>query len=282
MKKISSYRFLFWFVLAFFTAIGTYTQESTTVDSLPQLIPDQVNDEPADADGLYIPDTLKLEYRSILYDSVQAINNDKGFYYKKYLDSLLRAMEARLKSSYDKTNRDSIRYNRSGQSGTGQSRREINFDDGIFSGSGLGIIFWLLAIALFGYIVFKMFLSNGSFFSRNRKNISANMNVETEENTKDPDSMLRNAIRNGNYRLAIRYMYLQTLTRLSEKRFIQVNSNKTNYEYVREVRNQKFANEFASLTLKYEYVWYGEYPVDERLFQQIHGSFTQFSKSFLK
>ena len=98
----------------------------------------------------------------------------------------------------------------------------------------------------------------------------------------NPDPMLRNAIKNGNYRLAIRHLYLQTLLRLSEKRFIQVNSNKTNYEYVREVRNQKFAGDFASLTLKYEYVWYGEYPVDERLFEQIHGSFTQFNKSFLR
>jgi len=260
------------------TAVNSYDQETQTVDSLTQIVP--ADDESADGEDSYYPDTLKRDYRSIDYDSVRAINNDKGFYYKKYMDSLLRAIEARLKNIEERRNRDSIR--RSGQSGKGQLRRDTYVDDGIFSGSGLGIIFWILAIALFGYIVFKLFLSNASFFSGNRKNIPANIKTEAEENTGDPDAMIRNAIKNRNYRLAVRYLYLQTLIRLSEKKFIRVNSNKTNYEYVREVRNQKFANEFASLTLKYEYVWYGEYTVDEKLFQQIHDSFTQFTKSFLR
>ena len=66
------------------------------------------------------------------------------------------------------------------------------------------------------------------------------------------------------------------------KKFIEINTNKTNYEYVMELRKHKFANEFASLTLQYEYVWYGEYPVDERLFEQIQGSFTQFNKNNLR
>lgn len=271
------------FAPAFLIATNSYAQEKPeTVDSIIQVVPADNADEFTDEEDAYYPDTLKQNYRSIIYDSVQAIRNDQGFYYKRYMDSLLRAVEARLKTVEAKRNRDSIRNNRSGRSGSGQPRSESYIDDGIFSGTGLGIIFWLLAMALFGYIVFKLFLSNASFFSRSRKNISANINVETEENINDPDAMVRNAIRNGNYRLAIRYLYLQTLIRLSEKKFIRVNSNKTNYEYVKEVRNQKFANDFASLTLKYEYVWYGEYPVDEKLFEQIHGSFSQFNKSFLR
>jgi hypothetical protein len=262
--------------LAFLFAVNSYNQETETVDSLTQVMPA----ESVDGEDAYYPDTLKQDYRSIDYDSVRAINNDKGFYYKKYMDSLLRAVEARLKNMEETRNRDSIR--RSGQSGKGQVRRETSVDDSIFSGSGLGIVFWILAIALFAYLVFKMFLSNASFFSGNRRNISANINVDAEEDTGDPDAMIRNAIKNGNYRLAVRYLYLQTLARLSEKKFIRVNSNKTNYEYVKELRNQKFAEEFASLTLKYEYVWYGEYPVDEKLFEQIHGSFTQFNRNFLR
>jgi hypothetical protein len=283
IKTLLSYRVLLFLALAFFIANHTYAQEKIEIlDTTTQVTPAYDEEGSTDEEDTWYPDTLKQDYRSIIYDSVQAISTDKGFYYKRYLDSLLRAMEATLNSSEKKRNRDSIRANRSGRSGSGQSRREIYIDDGIFSGSGLGIIFWILAIALFGYIVFKLFLSNASFFSRSRKNISADINVSEEENTSDPDILVRNAIRNGNYRLAIRYLYLQTLIRLSERKFIQVNSNKTNYEYVREVRNQKFANDFASLTLKYEYVWYGEYSVDERLFDQIHSSFTQFSKSFLK
>jgi len=161
-------------------------------------------------------------------------------------------------------------------------RRRVDLSGSDFFSSIFGFIFWVLAIGLFVYLVYRLFLSNSSFLSRSRKNIASDIAVVEKENAKDPDSLLRNAIKNGNYRLAVRYLYLHSLQRLSEKKFIEINTNKTNYEYVMEVRRHKFANEFASLTLQYEYVWYGEYPVDEKLFEQIQGSFTQFNKNNLR
>ncbi len=208
----------------------------------------------------YYPDTLKRELRSIESDSVKAVNSDKGFYYKRYMDSLLRATQFKVQ----------------------KPRRRVDLNGSDFFSSIFGIIFWILAIGLFAYLVYRLFLSNSSFLSRSRKNIASDIAVIEEENVSDPDSLLRNAIRSGNYRLAVRYLYLQSLQRLSEKKFIEINTNKTNYEYVMEVRRHKFANEFASLTLQYEYVWYGEYPVDERLFEQIQGRFTQFNKNNLR
>jgi len=208
----------------------------------------------------YYPDTLKREFRTIESDSVKAVNSDKGFYYKRYMDSLLRATQFKVQ----------------------KPRRRVDLNGSDFFSSIFGIIFWILAIGLFAYLVYRLFLSNSSFLSRSRKNIASEIAVVEEENASDADSLLRNAIRNGNYRLAVRYLYIQSLERLSEKKFIEINTNKTNYEYVMEVRRHKFANEFASLTLQYEYVWYGEYPVDERLFEQIQGSFTQFNKNNLR
>lgn len=217
-------------------------------------------DEETDQEGDYYPDTLKPGYRSVVYDSVQAIATDKGFYYKSYMDSLLRASQAKPPKkplSID--------------------LRGFDFFNSIF-----GVIFWIIAIGLFGYLVYKLFLSNSSFLSRNRKNVAADISVATEEITSDPEAQLRNAIRKGNYRLAIRYLYLQTLSRLSEKNFIEISTNKTNFEYVMEVSKHRFANEFAALTLQYEYVWYGEYPVDENLFEQIEGGFSQFNKNYTR
>ena len=208
----------------------------------------------------YYPDTLKREFRAIESDSVQAVNSDKGFYYKRYMDSLLRATQFKVQ----------------------EPRRRVDLSGSDFFSSIFGIVFWMLAIGLFAYLVYRLFLSNSSFLSRSRKNIASDIAVVEEAKASDPDSLLRNAIKNGNYRLAVRYLYLQALQRLSEKKFIEINSNKTNYEYVTEVRRHKFANEFASLTLQYEYVWYGGYPVDERLFEQIQGSFTQFNKNNLR
>ena len=208
----------------------------------------------------FYSDTLRQNFRSIVYDSIVAINTDKGFYYKRYMDSLLRATQVKKE----------------------KPARQVDLGGVDFFNSVFGILFWILAIGLFTYLVYRLFLSNSAIFSRNRRNVSADVSISTEENTTDPDALVRNAIRNGNYRLAIRYLYLQVLDKLSERKAISIHPNKTNYEYVQEVRKHRFANEFASLTLKYEYVWYGEYPVDEKLFGQIQESFTQFNKNLTR
>ena len=243
-------------------SFNSHAQVSTdTTGTSIDLASPQDDESTGEEEGAaYYPDTLKREFRSVVFDSVQAVNSDKGFYYKRYMDSLLRATQLKAQ----------------------KPRRPVNLSGTDFFSSIFGVIFWIIAIGLFGYLVYRLFLSNSSFLSRNRKNVAADMAVVEEENANDPDSLLRNATRSGNYRLAIRYLYLQSLNRLSEKKFIEINSNKTNYEYVTEMRKHKFANEFASLTLQYEYVWYGEYPVDERLFEQIQSGFTQFNKNYLR
>ena len=254
LKNKLSYQFLLLFVGSLFS-FNIHAQVSTDTSTVDVDVP-AVEEEAT----TYYPDTLKREFRSVGYDSAKAVNSDKGFYYKRYMDSLLRATQFKVQ----------------------KPRRRVDLNGSDFFSSIFGIFFWILAIGLFAYLVYRLFLSNSSFLSRSRKNIASDIAVVEQENASNPDSLLRNAIRNGNYRLAVRYLYLQSLQRLSEKKFIEINTNKTNYEYVMEVRRHKFANEFASLTLQYEYVWYGEYPVDERLFEQIQGSFTQFNKNNLR
>ena len=282
MKSKLSYRFLSiltGLILSFNIQAQVYTDTSTAASDIEAAA--EEDDSHKDATPYY-PDTLKRELRLILFDSVQAINSDKGFYYKTYMDSLLRATENRIKKILELRRKDSLRTDSLMRAGKSPSGRSLTLDGGQFFNSAIGIIFLIIAVALFGYIVYKLFLSNSSFLSRSRKNIASDIAVVEEEDASDVDSLLRNAIKNGNYRLAVRYLYLQSLKRLSERKYIEINTNKTNYEYVTEIRKHKFANEFASLTLQYEYVWYGEYPVDERLFEQIQNSFTRFSKNHLR
>jgi len=281
LKSKLSYRFLSiltGLILSFNIQAQVYTDTSTAASDIEAAA--EEDDSHKDATPYY-PDTLKRELRLILFDSVQAINSDKGFYYKTYMDSLLRATENRIKKILELRRKDSLRTDSLMRAGKSPSGRSLTLDGGQFFNSAIGIIFLIIAVALFGYIVYKLFLSNSSFLSRSRKNIASDIAV-VEEDASDTDSLLRNAIKNGNYRLAVRYLYLQSLKRLSERKYIEINTNKTNYEYVTEIRKHKFANEFASLTLQYEYVWYGEYPVDERLFEQIQNSFTRFTKNHLR
>jgi Domain of unknown function (DUF4129) len=262
LKNKLSYHFILILTgLLFSFNIHAQVTTDTTEATIDVVAPAEDDESTAeDEASTYYPDTLRRELRFIVYDSVQAVNSDKGFYYKRYMDSLLRATQLKVQ----------------------KPRRSVNLDGADFFSSIFGIIFWIIAIGLFGFLVYRLFLSNSSFLSRNRKNIASDIAVVKEDNANDPDSLLRNAIKSGNYRLAVRYLYLQSLKRLSEKKFIEINTNKTNYEYVTEIRKHRFANEFASLTLQYEYVWYGEYPVDERLFEQIQNGFTQFTKNHLR
>lgn len=260
MNIKSSYHFFVLLAAALLFTLRTNAQANDTTATESVTVTDTVKRVEVSSahaeEEVYYPDTLKSEFRPVNDDSVMAISNDKGFYYKRYLDSLLRAAKKKVQKQ-DST-----------------PGKPVTIDNGFLS-----VIIWIAAVGLFAYLVFRLFLSNSFIFSRNRKNVSADIDIATVTAEDDPDTVLRNAIKSGNYRLAVRYLYLQTLQRLSEKRFIVINSNKTNYEYVNEVRTQKFANEFASLTLQYEYVWYGEYPLDDRLFSQVQEGFNQFNKN---
>jgi len=202
-------------------------------------------------------DSLISVYRPIPEDTIRAISLDKRFYYKKYFDSLLRATQVINKP---------VKINPPIQS--------------IFK-SIFNITIWIGAISLLAFLVFKLFLSNSSLFAGSRKNNSVQKIAVDEESPENPGALVEQAVRNGNYRFAVRYLYLQTLMNLAMKNYVQAGSEKTNFQYVQELLNQPFVNEFSSLTLQYEYAWYGEYNLDGELFEQIHIRFKNFNKKII-
>ena len=94
--------------------------------------------------------------------------------------------------------------------------------------------------------------------------------------TADYDKLIDQSITSKNYRLAIRYLYLKSLQKLTEKGAIIFAVDKTNYQYVRELSGKLYKNTFATLTLNYEYVWYGEFEIDQIIFFKLQTEFKQF------
>ncbi len=93
------------------------------------------------------------------------------------------------------------------------------------------------------------------------------------------DDEIGNTLQNGNYRLAVRLLYLQTLKRLSDKGIIDWLPNKTNLAYVKEVlKADKDYEEFVHLTNQFEYIWYGDFSVDKTAFANIQQSFQKFNE----
>tara|TARA_Y100001935_G_C17295050_1_gene505636 strand:- start:1942 stop:2346 length:405 start_codon:yes stop_codon:yes gene_type:complete len=96
------------------------------------------------------------------------------------------------------------------------------------------------------------------------------------ENIQD---LIKEALANKNYRLAIRYYYLYILKLLSNKELIDWQLQKTNDDYLHELSNGSLKKAFAKATFLYDYVWYGEFQLDESKYQQAERTFKALQNS---
>jgi hypothetical protein len=133
-----------------------------------------------------------------------------------------------------------------------------------------------MAIFLIVFLINKLFLGE-NFFRRNGAYQKTSVTQKEEDINTDPsayDKMISQVVMNKNYRLAIRYLYLQALQNLSGKGALQLSTDKTNNEYITELRGKPYQNDFAAITLSYEYVWYGKFDISEdtynRLMREYH------------
>ncbi|MGJ8667214.1 MAG: hypothetical protein ACSHW7_12665 [Patiriisocius sp.] len=115
------------------------------------------------------------------------------------------------------------------------------------------------------YIVVKLLVGDtaSSFFTKKSSQL-APLKVEEEhiENI-DLDSYISEALKNNNYRLAIRYMYLKALKQLSGASKIIWDFEKTNQDYYNEIEDTDLKTSFKRISYVYDYVWYGEFALNE-------------------
>lgn len=132
-------------------------------------------------------------------------------------------------------------------------------------------------------IILKTFLETDTGFwnfKKHKKIVSEKLVFEDEDiHEVDLESLLKNAIAQKEFRLAIRYYYLSVLKELSTKKIIDYHKDKTNSEYLFEIENAKLRKEFSYLSYVYTYVWYGEFSVDEEKFKVVENKYKSFLKS---
>lgn len=98
---------------------------------------------------------------------------------------------------------------------------------------------------------------------------------QIEENIHEAnlEDFIRQAVEQQNFALAIRLYYLAILKELSLKNTIVWKKDKTNKDYLREMRSSAMFGAFRDLTAVFERVWYGESPIHIREFQQLEPKF---------
>ena len=83
------------------------------------------------------------------------------------------------------------------------------------------------------------------------------------------DLRLENALRNENYRECIRVYFTLILQLLIAQELIKWKREKTNHEYLFEIRNGRLKKSFSNCIRIFDLVWYGEYHLDKRRFEHI-------------
>jgi hypothetical protein len=229
---------------------------NNNVDSIVGTLTDEETGE-----KIYVDSSFNGNLRPITADTLSLIKKDKGFYYQHWLDSLLKARQGEVQV---------VRK---------PKEVDISFLNGLFN--VFSIALWILAAALLVFIVYKLFLGNSPLFVKNRKNIDVVMVEEAPTTSSQYDVLIKKAINEQNYRLAIRYLHLQTLVKLADKNLVKTGTEKTNYQYLSELRqaNTQLAQTFTGLTHTYEYIWYGEYQITEANYVSLANSFLMFNRS---
>lgn len=142
------------------------------------------------------------------------------------------------------------------------------------------IIYGLMGILVI-YLLIRIFI-NEKFNSIFTKKAKAILDIDlTEQHIEviDLDSLMSAALKNKDYRLAIRYQYLKILKQLSQKEIIEWHFDKTNVDYEKEIGESKLRNDFKKVSYLYEYIWYGEQIIDEVGYTNASFSFTQLNNA---
>jgi hypothetical protein len=143
--------------------------------------------------------------------------------------------------------------------------------------TALDYFYYLLAILAMILIIRGLIKGDrrGLLFGKVANNKINIIEQEEDLNLLNFDELIVSAIENKQYRLAIRYLFLKSLKLLSDREMIELRNNKTNRQYYLEIKNSQIANVFQDATLRFEWIWYGEFPVNEEIMKSSQSDFNK-------
>lgn len=99
--------------------------------------------------------------------------------------------------------------------------------------------------------------------------------LEEDINQLNFDELIASAIEDKQYKLAVRYLFLKSLKMLSDKEIIELKNNKTNNQYLSEIKNNQIALLFKNNILLFEWIWFGDFHVNEDLMKDSRSNFNK-------
>ncbi len=140
----------------------------------------------------------------------------------------------------------------------------------------------VLLIVFVVYLIVKAILNQEGrwiFGKSSDKKIIDYTDIEKNIHQVDFEKLIQKTIQSGDKRLTIRYYYLWLLKNLASKNLIEWDLEKTNSDYLYEIKNPKIKEDFEYVSYLYNYIWYGEFELDEITFEKTKTVFEKFLKT---
>lgn len=122
-----------------------------------------------------------------------------------------------------------------------------------------GIIFLIVA-----YIATRLVMKHKGrwFFEKQDENIPIDLhNVEQYIREADFPTLFHESEQAGDSRQSVRLLYLWMLRTLTDREVIDWNPDKTNGDYMREIKDVQLRDDFRYLSYLYNYIWYGDFSI---------------------
>ena len=143
------------------------------------------------------------------------------------------------------------------------------------------LFFWIILVISVSVLAYFVIQATGMrdgmlFGKRNLQQGLAFSTMEEDIHAIDFDSAIQKATEQGNFRLAVRMLYLPALKKLTDGGKISWKAGKTNLMYWQELSGTLLQEPFFELTRQFESNWYGNLSVSGQEFNQLNGLFREF------
>lgn len=247
------------YILLFFSCIGFSQSDTTTVDSSYEEEQEMYYE---DNDSLFYDD----EYEYVVTPKTFAPKfkekyNSNDFDYEPVIET-----------------KETTTWDRFWKSVSNFFSRLFDFGSANGSLSGLEILIKVIAFGIIGFVIYlivKVIINKEGqwVFGKNKKKITISEMVAENIHTIDFKEIVKKSKQDKDYRLTIRYYYLWLLKSLSDKEIIEWDIEKTNSDYLYEIKSEKLKDNFKYLSYIYDYSWYGEFDINENDFSKAEVAF---------
>lgn len=255
---------LFFLVLCSLYAKATAVQQSQEDFTTEEVVQEELNNPERaynNPRGVLMYDDSPVNKALIKEKNIRDFQKNKEFNYKEAVPE--DTWWSRLKQKINDMYRAFMRWLTGGEEAVGIWRFIVE------------ILPYLLLIGFIALIVWIFMRMDSGALLMERIKAPETLLSDDEEliQRQDLQQLIDQALASGNYRLAVRFYYLLVLQKMSGKDLIDWQVQKTNHEYISEIEDLSLRNQFTKVTDIYDYIWYGNFEVDEAAFAKAESSF---------